>query len=61
MKKKYIIEFLIKHFEKYNSKYFTENIIIDNKLFNRKDPGDLGSLIAFSLRYQSLAYHVRSK
>ena len=30
MKKKYIIEFLIKHFEKYNSKYFTENIIIDN-------------------------------
>ena len=30
MKKKYIIEILIKHFEKYNSKYFTENIIIDN-------------------------------
>jgi len=30
MKKKYIIELLIKHFEKYNSKYFTENIIIDN-------------------------------
>jgi serine/threonine protein kinase len=30
MKKKYIIELLIQHFEKYNSKYFTENIIIDN-------------------------------
>jgi len=30
MKKKHIIEFLIQHFEKYNSKYFTENIIIDN-------------------------------
>ena len=30
MKKKYIIELLIQHFEKYNSKYFTENIIVDN-------------------------------
>ena len=30
MKKKYIIELLIEHFEKHNSKYFTENIVIDN-------------------------------
>ena len=35
MKKKYIIELLIQHFEKYNSKYFTENIIIDNINYNK--------------------------